>query len=278
MVATEGWVETSTVSAIDLAKKFEDAGVAAIIFTDIARDGALTGVNVEATGKLADAVSIPIDFAAAIPGFSLSTGPNDTIDLREPDDSLKTVGHISYLLHTIVAVGVAAGAVLAGRSQGFVSRSLGSIGAVALFAPAGSPRSAIDKIGGETVRILQSRDVAERLRVGVNVEDAHDPASTPDTRTLPLVGRSSVPMMFSMPARHTTSPAAACETSTRFSPSKANSLVRVVRTQRRISLKTQRSWCKWPKRFVKCRVLVRRMKPQHSPKREATGEQQPCSK
>ena len=60
MVATEGWVETSTVSAIDLAKKFEDAGVAAIIFTDIARDGALTGVNVEATGALADAVSIPV--------------------------------------------------------------------------------------------------------------------------------------------------------------------------------------------------------------------------
>jgi phosphoribosylformimino-5-aminoimidazole carboxamide ribotide isomerase len=60
MVATQGWVETSTVSAIDLAKKFEDAGVAAIIFTDIARDGALTGVNVEATGALADAVSIPV--------------------------------------------------------------------------------------------------------------------------------------------------------------------------------------------------------------------------
>ena len=60
MVATEGWVETSTVSAIDLAKKFEDAGVAAIIFTDIARDGAMTGVNVQATGALADAVSIPI--------------------------------------------------------------------------------------------------------------------------------------------------------------------------------------------------------------------------
>ena len=60
MVATEGWVETSTVSAIDLAKKFEDAGVAAIIFTDIARDGALTGVNVAATGALADAVSIPV--------------------------------------------------------------------------------------------------------------------------------------------------------------------------------------------------------------------------
>lgn len=60
MVAVEGWVETSTLSAIDLAKTFEDVGVSAIIFTDIARDGALTGVNVEATGKLADAVAIPI--------------------------------------------------------------------------------------------------------------------------------------------------------------------------------------------------------------------------
>jgi phosphoribosylformimino-5-aminoimidazole carboxamide ribotide isomerase len=60
MVATQGWVETSTVPAIELAKKFEDAGVAAIIFTDIGRDGALTGVNVEATGELADAVSIPV--------------------------------------------------------------------------------------------------------------------------------------------------------------------------------------------------------------------------
>jgi phosphoribosylformimino-5-aminoimidazole carboxamide ribotide isomerase len=60
MVAVEGWVETSTLSAIDLARRFEDAGVAAIIFTDIARDGALTGVNVEATGAMADAVRIPI--------------------------------------------------------------------------------------------------------------------------------------------------------------------------------------------------------------------------
>jgi phosphoribosylformimino-5-aminoimidazole carboxamide ribotide isomerase len=60
LVATEGWVETSTVSAIDLARSFEDAGVAAIIFTDIARDGALTGVNVEAVGAVADAVNIPV--------------------------------------------------------------------------------------------------------------------------------------------------------------------------------------------------------------------------
>ncbi len=60
MVATEGWVETSTVSAIDLARKFEDAGVAAIVFTDIARDGALTGLNIEATLALAGAVDIPV--------------------------------------------------------------------------------------------------------------------------------------------------------------------------------------------------------------------------
>ena len=60
LVAVAGWVETSTVTAVELARRFEDAGVAALIFTDIARDGALTGVNVEATGALADAVSIPI--------------------------------------------------------------------------------------------------------------------------------------------------------------------------------------------------------------------------
>ena len=49
LVAVEGWAETSTVKALDLARRFEDAGVAAIIYTDIDRDGALTGVNVEAT-------------------------------------------------------------------------------------------------------------------------------------------------------------------------------------------------------------------------------------
>jgi len=76
MVATEGWVETSTISAIDLARKFEDAGVAAIIFTDIARDGALTGVNVEATGVLADAVSIPIIASGGV------ASTKDIVDLK----------------------------------------------------------------------------------------------------------------------------------------------------------------------------------------------------
>ena len=59
-VATAGWLEASALSAIDVARRFEDAGVAALIITDIGRDGTLEGVNVEATGALADAVAIPV--------------------------------------------------------------------------------------------------------------------------------------------------------------------------------------------------------------------------
>ena len=59
-VAVEGWAETSTVTALDIAQRFEDAGVAAIIFTDIARDGLLKGLNLDATIALADAISIPV--------------------------------------------------------------------------------------------------------------------------------------------------------------------------------------------------------------------------
>lgn len=59
-VAVEGWAETSELTAIDLAKRFEDAGVAAIIFTDVDRDGVLKGLNIEATLKLASAVNIPV--------------------------------------------------------------------------------------------------------------------------------------------------------------------------------------------------------------------------
>jgi phosphoribosylformimino-5-aminoimidazole carboxamide ribotide isomerase len=59
-VAVEGWAETSDVTALELAKKFEDAGVAAIIFTDIDRDGLLQGVNVESTAQLARSISIPV--------------------------------------------------------------------------------------------------------------------------------------------------------------------------------------------------------------------------
>lgn len=60
MIAAEGWVETSEVSALDLVRRFEDCGVAAVIFTDIGRDGALKGVNLEATAALARAVSLPV--------------------------------------------------------------------------------------------------------------------------------------------------------------------------------------------------------------------------
>jgi phosphoribosylformimino-5-aminoimidazole carboxamide ribotide isomerase len=59
-VAVEGWAETSDVTALDLARKFEDAGVAVIIFTDIDRDGLLQGVNIESTAQLARSISVPV--------------------------------------------------------------------------------------------------------------------------------------------------------------------------------------------------------------------------
>lgn len=59
-VAVEGWAETSQVTALEIAQRFEDAGVAAIIFTDIARDGLLKGLNLEATIALAEAISVPV--------------------------------------------------------------------------------------------------------------------------------------------------------------------------------------------------------------------------
>jgi phosphoribosylformimino-5-aminoimidazole carboxamide ribotide isomerase len=59
-VAVEGWAKTSTLEAVELALRFEDAGVAAIIYTDIDRDGAKTGVNVEATASLARRITTPV--------------------------------------------------------------------------------------------------------------------------------------------------------------------------------------------------------------------------
>jgi phosphoribosylformimino-5-aminoimidazole carboxamide ribotide isomerase len=59
-VAVEGWAKTSDISAVELGRRFEDAGVAAIVYTDIARDGALKGLNIEATLALAEAVAIPV--------------------------------------------------------------------------------------------------------------------------------------------------------------------------------------------------------------------------
>jgi phosphoribosylformimino-5-aminoimidazole carboxamide ribotide isomerase len=59
-VAVEGWAETSQVTVFEIAQRFEDAGVAAIIFTDIARDGLLKGLNLDATIALAESISIPV--------------------------------------------------------------------------------------------------------------------------------------------------------------------------------------------------------------------------
>lgn len=60
MVATRGWADVSTLPVADLAKRFEHAGVAAVLFTDVGRDGMLKGVNVEATVALAAATSLPV--------------------------------------------------------------------------------------------------------------------------------------------------------------------------------------------------------------------------
>ncbi len=59
-VAVEGWAQTSALTAVELARKLQDAGAAAIIYTDISRDGVLTGLNIEATLELAEAVAIPV--------------------------------------------------------------------------------------------------------------------------------------------------------------------------------------------------------------------------
>jgi phosphoribosylformimino-5-aminoimidazole carboxamide ribotide isomerase len=60
LVAVDGWAKSSELTAVELGKRFEDAGVAAIIYTDISRDGAMKGLNIEATLALADALVVPV--------------------------------------------------------------------------------------------------------------------------------------------------------------------------------------------------------------------------
>jgi len=69
MVATEGWAEVSDVEVVDLARRFEDAGVASLLFTDIGRDGLLKGVNIEATVDLARRVDIPVIASGGVKGL-----------------------------------------------------------------------------------------------------------------------------------------------------------------------------------------------------------------
>lgn len=68
-VAVQGWTGDSDLGAVELSKRFEDAGVAALIVTDIGRDGTLAGVNVEAVGEVADAVSIPVIASGGVAGL-----------------------------------------------------------------------------------------------------------------------------------------------------------------------------------------------------------------
>ena len=66
MVATEGWAQVSDITAIELAQKFEDAGAAGVIYTDISRDGTMTGPNIEQTVELAQAINIPVILSGGI--------------------------------------------------------------------------------------------------------------------------------------------------------------------------------------------------------------------
>ncbi|CAD0183611.1 1-(5-phosphoribosyl)-5-[(5-phosphoribosylamino)methylideneamino] imidazole-4-carboxamide isomerase [Ruegeria sp. THAF57] len=77
MVATKGWAKETDVQVTDLARSFEDAGVAAIIYTDINRDGAMQGPNIEATADLARAVSIPVIASGGVSSL------DDLIALRD---------------------------------------------------------------------------------------------------------------------------------------------------------------------------------------------------
>lgn len=78
-VAVEGWAEATTMETVDLGRRFEDAGVAAIVYTDISRDGALKGLNVDATLALADAVAIPVIASGGLASLK------DVERLLEPD-------------------------------------------------------------------------------------------------------------------------------------------------------------------------------------------------
>jgi phosphoribosylformimino-5-aminoimidazole carboxamide ribotide isomerase len=84
MVATEGWAEVSTVSIVDMARRFEDAGVASLLFTDVGRDGLLKGCNVDATVDLARSTRLPVIASGGVKGLDdirmLALHANDGIE------------------------------------------------------------------------------------------------------------------------------------------------------------------------------------------------------
>ena len=95
MVAVEGWTETTSVTAVDLAHSFEDAGVAAINFTDIHRDGMQTGPNIEQTRAFAQSVSIPV----------VASGGVSTIKDIEAVKSLASAGVVGVITGRALYVG-----------------------------------------------------------------------------------------------------------------------------------------------------------------------------
>lgn len=108
-VATEGWAEKSSLSAVELALRFEDAGAAAVIYTDIARDGMLGGLNLEATAALAERLSTPVIASGGV------GGPADLDALRRASNGIVTgriegviVGRALYDGRIDIAAAVAA--------------------------------------------------------------------------------------------------------------------------------------------------------------------------
>lgn len=92
-IATEGWAESSDLTPIDLGRRFEDAGVAAILFTDVDQDGLLGGVNVAATAALARAVRIPVIASGGVGGLQ---DIEALLAAREPNIQGVVIGRALY--------------------------------------------------------------------------------------------------------------------------------------------------------------------------------------
>lgn len=95
-VAVEGWAETSELAVIDIARRFEDAGVAAIVYTDVARDGMLKGLNLEATIALANEISIPVIASGGLASL-------DDVRVLLGDYKVNTVAHYTGKIAGVIA-------------------------------------------------------------------------------------------------------------------------------------------------------------------------------
>src|SRR3546814_4187447 len=96
MVATEGWADVSDVCVEDLARRFEDAGVAALLFTDVGRDGLLKGCNVEATVTLARTVDIPVIASGGVADIGDIHALRGHVRSEEHTSELQSLMRISY--------------------------------------------------------------------------------------------------------------------------------------------------------------------------------------